>query len=63
MSNKDRCTSSFRIPTKIVFGEGTLAEMVKETDGLGAASEVSRFATIKDHETKVKTLIFEEYGS
>lgn len=63
MSYKDRYTFSFHIPTKIVLGEGTLTEVVKEMDGLGTASEVSMFATIKDHETKVKNLIFEEYGA
>jgi len=35
MSYKDRFAFSFHIPTKILFGEGTLKEAVKEMDRLG----------------------------
>ena len=34
MAYKDRLTFRFQIPTRIVFGEGTLQEAVKEMDGL-----------------------------
>ena len=34
MSYKDRLAFSFHIPTRIIFGEGTLKETVREMDGL-----------------------------
>src|SRR4030042_17887 len=34
MACKDRLAFRFQIPTRIVFGEGTLQEAVKEMDGL-----------------------------
>ena len=34
MSYKDRLVFSFHIPTRIIFGEGTLKETVREMDGL-----------------------------
>jgi alcohol dehydrogenase len=35
MSYKDRLTFSFHVPTRILFGQGTLKEVPKEMDGLG----------------------------
>ncbi len=57
MTYKDRFTFNFHIPTKIVFGAGTLKEAVKEMDGLGMRKAlVVTDVTLKDT-AMVKSLL------
>lgn len=57
MTYKDRFTFSFHIPTKIIFGSGSLKEAVKEMDGLGVRKAlVVTDGTLKDS-TMVKALL------
>jgi alcohol dehydrogenase class IV len=49
MTYKDRLSFTFHIPTKIVFGAGSLKEAVKEMDGLGIKKAlVVTDGTLKD---------------
>ena len=57
MTYKDRLTFNFHIPTRVVFGAGSLQEAVKEMDGLGMKKAlVVTDGTLKDS-AMVKTLM------
>lgn len=57
MTYKDRFTFNFHIPTRVVFGAGSLQEAVKEMDGLGMKKAlVVTDGTLKDS-AMVKTLM------
>jgi alcohol dehydrogenase class IV len=57
MTYKDRLSFNFHIPTKIVFGSGSLKEAVKEMDGLGMEKAlVVTDGTLKDS-SMVKALM------
>jgi len=57
MSYKDCFAFSFRIPTKIVFGEGSHKEAAREMDGLGMRKAlVVMDMTLKDN-PMVKSLL------
>ena len=57
MTYKDRLTFSFHTPTKIVFGNGSLKDAVKEMDGLGMKKAlVVTDVTLKET-SMVKTLM------